>query len=148
MEGPHKITRPSDRPMRRRVPIGEPEAHVAELAALAELMLAAAWADGDKHPVEIIAIAEMLKEFVGSATLPAHVSATMERFEMKRFDVATAISHIPVEDDEERLAVVQLLARVTGADRVLTQSELAFLKHVAGALGLDPDIVHIEVRFA
>ncbi len=142
-----RISRPTDRPPRRQVPIGPPEHHVDELSALGELMLGAAWADGDKHPVEVVAIAEMLKEFVGAPNLPAHVIDRFDRFEPNRFDLDTATRRLHAETDADRLAILQLLARVTGADRVLTETELAYLKRVAESLGLDPDLLHVEVSF-
>jgi uncharacterized tellurite resistance protein B-like protein len=142
-----KIQRPTDRPPRRRVPIGTPEQHVDELSALGELMLGAAWADGDKHPVEIVAIAEMLKEFVGAPRLPDHVISRLDCFEPDRFDVTAATRRLHAESDEDRLAILQLLARVTGADKVLTQTELAYLKRVAESLGLDPELLHVSVSF-
>src|SRR6185295_8362478 len=106
-----RIQRPSDRPSRRK-PISEsPEVHVQQLGALAELMLGAAWADGTKLAVEIVAIAEQLKEFVETTSLPDHVAALMERFDPMTFDVAAACKRLRFEANDDRLAVMSLLAR-------------------------------------
>lgn len=139
-----KIQRPGDRPRRRKSLDAAVENHVAELGALAELMLAAAWSDGDKHAVEVVAIAEQLKEFVDAPTLPDHVSARMERFDPQRFDLAAAVAQLHCETQGDKIGVLTLLARVTGADRVMHPGEVAFLDRVAVAMGLDPAALSID----
>ena len=140
-----KIQRPSDRPLRRRNASDDAELHVQELGALAQLMLGAAWADGSKLAVEIVAVAEQLKGFVDSPTLPDHVSQLMGRFDPKTFDVAAACAKLRFSDDNDRLAVLSLLARVSGADRVLHPDEERYLMHVATLIGLDPSTLTISI---
>lgn len=141
-----RIQRPTDRPMRRRVAIAQAESHVEELGALAELMLGAAWADGTKIAVEVVAIAEQLKSFVDSPSLPEYVSQLMERFEPSTFDVARACAKLRFSDDHDRLGVLKLLARVSGADRVLHPDEEAYLRTVAALIGLDPATLKIQIE--
>jgi len=140
-----RISRPSDRPRRKKVTVEAPEVHVQELAALGELMLGAAWADGDKHAVEIVAIAEQLKEFVDTPELPTYVSNRMDRFDPATFDVEEACSRLRFESNEDRLGVLKLLARIAGADRILHPQEMVFLKRFAAAAGLDPESIRIEI---
>jgi len=139
------ISRPSDRPRRKKKTVETPEVHVQELAALGELMLGAAWADGDKHAVEIVAIAEQLKEFVDTPELPPFVSERMERFDPATFDVAESCKGLRFESDEDRLSVLKLLARIAGADRHLHPAEMAYLKRFATAAGLDPESIRVEL---
>jgi uncharacterized tellurite resistance protein B-like protein len=148
-EGPDtsgRIQRATDRPLRRRKVEGTPEAHVRELGALAELMLGAAWADGSKAAVEVIAIAEQLKEFVETTSLPTHVSRLMDGFDPATFDPASACALLRLDDNDDRLAVISLLARVVGADKVLHPAEQDYLDKVATALGLDPK--SLTIRFS
>lgn len=140
-----RITHPSDRPRRKKRHVEAPEVHVQELAALGELMLGAAWSDGEKQAVEIVAIAEQLKEFVDSTELPDYVSSRMERFDPATFDVAEACSRLRFESDEDRVGVLSLLARIAGADRVLHPQEMDYLKRFAKAAGLDPDTIRIRL---
>jgi len=139
-----RIQHPSDRPRRKQRVVAAAEVHVQELGALAQLMLGAAWADGNKAAVEVVAIAEQLKEFVDSASLPEHVSQLMESFEPASFDLAAACAKLRLADDEDRLGVLSLLVRVTGADRVLDPAEEGYLMQVARLLGLDPSRISIN----
>ena len=140
-----RIRRPGDRPRRRKRTVEAVELHVQELAALAQLMLGAAWSDGSKIAVETVAIAEQLKEFVDSPNLPEHVSQVMERFDPDKFDMAAACGRLRLSDDDDRVAVLSLLACVTGADRVLHPGEEAYLLKVAEMIGLDPSTVSIKL---
>jgi len=147
-DGPNpsgRIQRPFDRPQRKKHTVTTTEVHVQELGALAELMLAAAWSDGTKIAVEIVAIAEQLKDFVETTALPAHVSQRMESFDPTRFDVAAACAQLILTNDDDRLAVLSLLARVVGADRVLHPAEEAYMMRVAAALGLDTSTLTIQL---
>lgn len=140
-----RIQRPGDRPRRKKQAVETTEVHVQELGALAELMLAAAWADGTKVAVEIVAIAEQLKDFVETTSLPEHVSQLMDRFDPDTFDIAAAVAKLTLATDDDRMAVLSLLARVVGADRVLHPAEEAYMMRVAGALGLDTSTISIQL---
>ncbi len=140
-----RIQRPFNRPQRKKHTIASTEVHVQELGALAELMLGAAWADGSKIAVEIVAIAEQLKEFVETTSLPEHVSQRMENFDPTRFDIVAGCAQLTLTNDEDRMAVLALLARVVGADRVLHPAEEAYMMQVAAALGLDTSTITIEL---
>jgi len=122
------------------------EAHVRELAALGELMLGAAYADGVKVAVEVIAIAEQLKEFVAADKLPRHVQARLEAFDPTTFDLAAAVGALSLREDRDRQAVLTLVARVTHSDRHLHPGEERYLRDVATLLGLDPDTIEITVK--
>ncbi|MFO0747316.1 MAG: TerB family tellurite resistance protein [Myxococcota bacterium] len=141
------IQRPGDR-VRRRAHAVEPdqESHVMELTALGELMLGAAFADGVKVAVETIAIAEQLKEFVAASDLPPYVADRLDRFDPKAFSIEEAVRHIKLRDDDDRQAVLTLVARVTYSDQVMHPAETVYLRRVATALGLDPDTITITVK--
>lgn len=139
------IARPSDRPRRRRRLDATAEHHVQELATLGELMLGAAWCDGKKDPVEVVAIAEQLKEFVDHDELPPHVVDRLERFDPATFSLEAACGKLRFEDDADRLGVLKLLARVAGADRRLHAAEMDYLRRFARCAGLDPDSIRIDI---
>lgn len=141
-----RIERPSDRPRRKKSIVEPPEVHVRELAALGQLMLGAAWADGDKHAVEIVAIAEQLKHFVDAPELPIYAAQRMEAFDPARFDVEAACAELRFDGDDDRLEVLRLVARVTGADQRMHPREVAYLERVAAAIGLDPKALSISLR--
>jgi uncharacterized tellurite resistance protein B-like protein len=139
-----RIIRPHDRPVQRVHSPNDP--HAREVAALGELMLGAAWADGDKGAIEVIAVAEQLKEFVDVDHIPNVVARRLERFDPASFDVEAACRELTVTDDDGRLAVLQLIARVIGADASFHPQEIVYIKRVAAALGIDPNLVQIQVK--
>lgn len=142
------IRRPQDA-VRRRVSVANDEAveaHVKELAALGELMLGAAYADGVKVAVEVIAIAEQLKEFVEAIDLPDHVIGRLEAFDPATFDPAAAVRALNPRDQSDREAVLTLVARVTHSDRQVHAKEQQYLRTVASLLGLDPDSIEVSVK--
>jgi uncharacterized membrane protein YebE (DUF533 family) len=139
-----RIIRPHDRPL-QRVRVTD-EARAREIAALAELMLGAAFADGHKDPVEVVAIAEQLKEFISVDAMPHLISRRIERFDPGCFDIDAACRDIAVTTDEERIAILQLVARVIGSKTGLHPAEEVYLRKVAAGLGLDPASLQIEVR--
>lgn len=139
-----RIIRPHDRRTQR---VRNPDdLHALEVSALGELMLGAAFADGDKAAVEVVTIAEQLKDFVDIDHMPQLLARRLERFDPTSFDVEAACGQLNVSTTEDRLAVLELVARVVGADSMLHPGEVAYLRRVASALGIDPDQLQIEVR--
>jgi len=133
------------RPLRAREP--QPlESHVEQLALIGEIMMGAAYADGEKAGIEVVAICEQLKEFVEADLLPGVVKRRLEHFDPAGFDVEAACRALSFGDEQDRLAIVRLVATVTGADSVMHQSELDYLRRVAQAIGLNPDQLRITVK--
>ena len=95
--------------------------------------------------VEIVAIAEQLKEFVETTSLPPHVSNLMGEFDPTTFDPVAACACLHAKSYDDRVAVLSLLARVAGADKVVHPAEDAFLRKVADALGLDGKSLQIKL---
>lgn len=139
-----RIIRPHDRPELR---VRNPEdAHVREVSALGELMLGAAYADGDKGAVEIVAIAEQLKEFIDIDHVPNLLARRMAHFDPNTFAVEAACAQLRLENQDDRLAVLQLIAKVVGADNILHPAEIAYLRRVAVAIGIDPEQLQLDIR--
>jgi uncharacterized tellurite resistance protein B-like protein len=139
-------TKPSQpRPLRSREP--RPlEAHVEQLSIIGEIMMGAAYADGEKAGIEIVAICEQLKEFVEAELLPSAVKRRLDHFDPATFDVEAACKGLSFGDEQDRLAIVRLVATVTGADAVMYESEVDYLRRVAVAIGLNPDQLRISLK--
>lgn len=120
------------------------EPHVEQLATIGELMLGAAYADGEKVGVEIVAICEQLKEFVEASLLPSEVRRRLDQFDPAAFDIEAACSKLRFHTDNDRLFLMKLVATVTGADSVVHPSEKNYLDRVAIAVGLDPKSLSIS----
>ena len=139
-----RITRPQDRPQQR---VRSPEdAHAREVSSLGELMLGAAYADGDKGAVEIVTIAEQLKDFIDIDHVPHLLARRMEHFDPETFSVEDACAQLNLSTHEDRMAVLQLVASVVGADHVLHPGEVMYLRRVAVAVGIDPDLLQLHVH--
>lgn len=133
---------PQPRPVRARS-TGELETHVDQLASIGELMMGAAYADGDKAGIEVVAICEQLKEFVEADLLPGEVRRRLDRFDPSTFDLEGACAKLWLPEERDRLALMRLIATVTGADQVMHPGELTYIRRVATAVGLDPDALRI-----
>ena len=64
---------------------------------------------------------------------------------MSAVDIAGACAKLTLASDDDRMAVLSLLARVVGADRVLHPAEEAYVMRVAAALGLDTSTISIQL---
>lgn len=115
------------------------ETHVAELATLAELMLGAAHADGKATWPERSALASVLSGFLGHKDLPAEVTARIQAFDPKTFDLAAALKRLTVRTADDRAQLLGVLARVTDADARLLHGEVLYLKQVASLIGATAD---------
>lgn len=136
---------PQRRPVVRAQSMQPLEPHVEQLALIGELMMGAAYADGHKIGIEVVAICEQLKEFVEAELLPTVVRRRLDRFDPAAFDVEAACARLAGGDETDRLAIVRLVATVTGADAVMHAAELAYVERVARAMGLDPSQLRISV---
>lgn len=136
---------PQRRPVVRAQEPRPLEPHVEELALIGELMMGAAYADGHKVGIEVVAICEQLKEFVEAELLPSAVRRRLDRFDPAAFDVEAACARLSGGDETDRLAIVRLVATVTGADAVMHRDELAYVDRVSRAIGLDPGQIRISV---
>jgi len=133
---------PQPRPVRSRKT--EPtEAHVEQLAVIGEILMGAAYADGEKAGIEVVAIGEQLKEFVEAELLPVEVRRRLDRFDPQAFDPVAASQCLTFTDDSDRMALIQLIATVIGADSILHPSEIDYLRGVAAAIGLDPERIRL-----
>ncbi len=70
------------------------EAHVQQLISIADLLLAAAHADGSVSWSERAAIAKVMADFVGAGQLPEVVRDHIQSFEPAGFDIREAVSHL------------------------------------------------------
>jgi len=111
------------------------EAHVRELATLAEIMLGAAYSDGRATWPERSAIAGQLAGFLGHKELPEAIVARIQAFDPKTFDLETACRALIVKTPDDRVQLLTLISRVTDADARLNLGERSYLERVAGFIG-------------
>ena len=109
-----------------------------QLKFLAELLLGAAYADGEYDGHEAEAIGDILRKQVRDGELPVEVTGHLAGFDVDEWSVAAACSALGLEGSEQRRAVLQLISEVTHADDVLDHDESEYIRVVGEALGATP----------
>lgn len=103
---------------------------------VAELLMGAAFADGDYDGHEAETIGDILRGLVPNAELPDEVTAHLARFDIDEFDAANAAAALELGTDEERLGVLSLVNQVADADGVHDLAETEYLHKLAGIFGV------------
>ncbi len=109
--------------------------NVDQLAALAELLMGAAYADGDYDGHEAEMIGDTLRALTPSHELPEQVTGRLARFDEATFDPTLACQTLGLNDATQRQAVLALVSKVIEADGVHDLAETAYLERVGHALG-------------
>jgi len=114
------------------------EPHVAQLCAIAELMLGAAHADGEVTWAERGAIGKAMADFVGTGQLPDAVRDCIQDFDPVGFDPQQAVSRLTLKTARDRKELLALVSRVVDADAELLPDEAGYLRRVATIIGATP----------
>ncbi len=120
---------------------------------LCELLLGAAYADGQLQGQEETEIRALLIELAGESRV--EVEACIQSFEPARFDLASLIGYFRNDTEEERTKLLILASKVVDADDEVDFAENEYLRTLAAALalpdsaleGLTTDLELEEVRF-
>lgn len=114
------------------------------LAAIAELLLGVAYADGRFQVVEAEQIREILSEFTDIAELPEGVVGAIHGFDEGAFDLGRAAARLGPLDADDRRALLAMILRVVDADAVRDRDEEHFFHAVARAIGaFDEDVAAV-----
>lgn len=116
---------------------------------LCELLLGAAYADGEFHKSEDTEIRSLLIELAGEMRI--EVEACIQSFEPNKFDISSVVGVFRDDSEEERRKLLLLVATVIEADEEIDLAENEYLRRLASALvlpesALDGLIVDIEIE--
>jgi uncharacterized membrane protein YebE (DUF533 family) len=103
---------------------------------LCELLLGAAYADGELHAKEKTEIRALLVELAGEPRI--EVEACIGSFEPDKFDLSTVVGTFKNDSEAERQKLLLLVSTVIEADDTIDFAENEFLRDLATALAL-PD---------
>jgi uncharacterized membrane protein YebE (DUF533 family) len=106
---------------------------------LCELLLGAAYADGELQPQEKVEIRALLVELAGEARV--EVEACIASFEPDRFDLSSVIGVFRDDSEEERRRLLLLASTVIEADDQIDLAENDYLRELASALGLPASVL-------
>jgi uncharacterized tellurite resistance protein B-like protein len=101
---------------------------------LCELLLGAAYADGELQPQERTEIRALLIELAGEARV--EVEACIASFDPTKFDLGSVIGYFKDDSVEERQKLLLLVSTVVEADEEIDLAENEYLRQVATALAL------------
>jgi uncharacterized membrane protein YebE (DUF533 family) len=101
---------------------------------LCELLLGAAYADGELHAQEKTEIRALLVELAGE--LRIEVEACIASFEPDKFDLSSIIGIFRDDSEEERTKLLLLVSTVIEADEEIDLAENEYLRELATALAL------------
>ena len=115
------------------------------LRALADILLGAAYADGDLTESEQIEVGARLLKAMGETHLSKDLEGEIARFDPKRFELPLALSELGLDDKHERIELITDVAAVISADSAVETHERIYLWRLAAMLAIPVDEVMARV---
>jgi uncharacterized tellurite resistance protein B-like protein len=103
---------------------------------IVDLLMGAAHADQQADGNEIEAVKRLVCQLSGAPKLSPRLEKRVAEFDPAKFDVAVTVSKLRLRTDVEKRKLIELVAAVEQADDILDLAEDAYLRKVAGALGM------------
>ncbi len=115
---------------------------------ITDLLMGAAHADHEYLSEEAATVRRLLGELLGDETLPADVEARIAGFSTDEFDVAAAAVVFAGDPASEKRKLLELVAAVSDSDDETDLDEDAYLRALAGAIGVaDVDIADLVLDY-
>ncbi len=111
---------------------------IDQLNHVADVLMAAAYADGEVDKTEGKMVRDILAAFAGTAATPASIEARIRAFDPATFDIAVAARALALTESTSRRALLLLVAKVTESDDVHDLRESDYIVRVARAIGAQP----------
>jgi uncharacterized tellurite resistance protein B-like protein len=111
----------------------------SQIEATADILLAAAHADGRYLPEERALVAELLSSELGDAELPPELSARLQSFEPDTFELVDACKRLGASTPARRRRILAQVARVVEVDEIHDLDETHFIKRLARCLEAEPE---------
>jgi len=111
---------------------------LTEIEVFAEILMAAAYADGAFQPEEDALIRRILAGAVGGGPLPPSVETRLERFEPDTFEMVPACEKLQLDGAHQRRQLLALVARVTEVDNINDVEESHLIRRLARCIGAKP----------
>jgi uncharacterized tellurite resistance protein B-like protein len=104
--------------------------------AIADLLMGAAYADNHLDGREYEIVKSLLAKSMNLEVIPEDMENRIKQFDPSKFDMAGTAESLRLEDDGQKLQLVEFIAAVTEADDVLDLDENEYLEKVAQFLEL------------
>jgi len=122
-----------------------------QLAAMAEILLGVAYADGTYDDEERDAIAHILADYGGfdvdAEGVPDAVAARMAAFDPDTFDVFDSVVRLELHGRDDARLILHLVVKMVDADAARDTSEESYFFTLAKALGLSDEAFEILLGF-
>lgn len=115
--------------------MGKHQPDMETLGAMADVLLGAAYADGQRDEDERAVVRAILCDMLNRSRLGAVLEARLEAFDPARFDVREACRRLSLPTAGERRLLLSMVAEVTDADGAHHLDEDAYIRVVAEAIG-------------
>jgi len=139
-EAPPSLQRPSAyRPTGRRPSSVPPPAEADVCLALADVLLAAALADGEACIRERRALRRIFRRLLATELLPEWLERYLEEFDPDSFELAASTERLRRLPPEQRRHVAELVREICDADHVYDLDEERYLLGLVLALSLEPE---------
>jgi len=104
--------------------------------SITDLLLGAAYADDHFLESEKEAIRELLGKLL-KGDVPSELTARIEAFDPKRFDVAATAKRFAGDSDDDKYKLLELIAAVHAADDEFDFAEDEYVRDVVKVLGME-----------
>lgn len=106
---------------------------------VADILMGAAYTDNHLHGDEKETIKDLLAGMLTEASLPVNLTARIEAFSPKSFDLQATAKAFAADTNEQKRALLQLVVAVNDADQEYDLDEDQYLRKVAFAIGLSSE---------
>ncbi len=110
-----------------------------QIEATADILLAAAYADGRYLPEERSLVVQLLSAELGDAELPPELAARLEAFELDTFELTDACERLGARTPARRRRILAQVARVVEVDEIHDLEETHFIRRLARCLEAEPE---------
>jgi putative colanic acid biosynthesis UDP-glucose lipid carrier transferase len=116
-----------------------PPPDVDIVRTIADLFMAAAYADGDRSEREMRTVRRLLSTLLGESAVPHWLEEHLGAFDLARFDLNAAAARLQGLPPPQRRHVAELVRAVCDADNTFDLEEERFLIALVIALSLSPE---------
>jgi uncharacterized tellurite resistance protein B-like protein len=109
------------------------------IQAMADILMAAAYADGSLALEEEALVREILAAEIAEPTLPPEVLEHLQAFEPDTFELNEACAQLGLQGKAERRRLLRLVAEVTEVDAIHDLDESHFIRRVGRCIGARPE---------
>lgn len=118
-----------------------PPAETEVIEAVADLLVAAAMADGGVDRKERQALFRLLKDYLDVVSLPSWLERRLIEFDDEQFDLGTAAQRLSALSYDQKRHVVEMVRMLCDSNDAYDLEEERFMVSLTVALELDPDDV-------